>query len=455
MRLSQVFSLKKTFPMTVRQLLNPVSLTCVFFIFFSGQLFRCYSQIGRRLPSEKRVVRDPVTGAELTFLTSKPGVKDSKIYQTHNQWTADEKWLLFRSDRLGKEAIAVNEETGDMVQATEGGYAGGYLIVSRKTMTLYVMRQAAEGKDMNLVKVDLGRLFEDSRSGKLKPESHYQKICGTIPADYDAHGDMALDADESWIYFRVGKEKAAKHLPPGTKIEKPFGPRNLGAGPTGIARINVKTGEVAHVVSVPFQVGHIQANFWVPGEIVFCWETGGKSPQRTWTVKSDGSDLRPLYPEADYEWVTHEAIFSPDEVAFAIMGDRKATYNPDSRTFSDASDWGPAGIRMKPSGLAVFNLRTNEMQIAGQAPKGGSFWHVTGSADGKWLAGDTFERNVYVINRENNRMTLLTAGHNRKAPDHVHPSFSPDGTRIQIQSSFLSEDGSAMHICIIRLPENL
>ena len=378
MRLSQVFSLKKTFPMTVRQLLNPVSLTCVFFIFFSGQLFRCYSQIGRRLPSEKRVVRDPVTGAELTFLTSHPGVKDSKIYQTHNQWTADGKWLLFRSDRLGKEAIAVNEETGDMVQATEGGYAGGYLIVSRKTMTLYVMRQAAEGKDMNLVKVDLGRLFEDSRSGKLKPESHYQKICGTIPADYDAHGDMALDADESWIYFRVGKEKAAKHLPPGTKIEKPFGPRNLGAGPTGIARINVKTGEVAHVVSVPFQVGHIQANFWVPGEIVFCWETGGKSPQRTWTVKSDGSDLRPLYPEADYEWVTHEAIFSPDEVAFAIMGDRKATYNPDSRTFSDASDWGPAGIRMKPSGLAVFNLRTNEMQIAGQAPKGRSFWHVTG-----------------------------------------------------------------------------
>lgn len=70
-------------------------------------------------------------------------------------------------------------------------------------------------------------------------------------------------------------------------------------------------------------------------------------------------------------------------------------------------------------------------------------------------AGDTFERNVYVINRENNRMTLLTAGHNRKAPDHVHPSFSPDGTRIQIQSSFLSEDGSAMHICIIRLPEDL
>lgn len=417
--------------------------------------FCVHAQIGKRLPSEKKIVRDPVTGAELVFLTSKEGVRDSKIYQTHNQWTADGKWLVFRSDRLGGEAIAVNEETGDMVQVTEGGHASGYLIVSRKTMTLYVLRKASDGKSMNLIRTDLGLLFADSERGQLKPENRYQKIAGTIPAEYDAHGDMALDADEEWIYFRTGKEKAARHLPEGTRIEPPFGPRNLGAGPNGIARINVNTGETVHVISVPFQVGHIQANFWVPGEIVFCWETGGKAPQRTWTVRSDGTGLRPLYPEADYEWVTHEAIFSPDEVAFAIMGDKKATYDYESRAFSDASDWGPGGIRMKPSGLAVLNMRTNEMQIAGQAPKGGSFWHVTGSADGKWLAGDTFERNVYVINRENNRMTLLTAGHNRKAPDHVHPSFSPDGTRIQIQSSFLSEDGSAMHICIIKLPEGL
>jgi len=411
------------------------------------------AQIGRRLPSEKKIVKDPVTGAELVFLTSRPGVKDSKIYQTHNQWTADGEWLLFRSDRLGGEAIAVHEKTGDMVQVTEGGYAGGYLIVSRKTMTLYVLRASSAG-GMNLIKTDLGALFTDSKNGKLKTESHYQKICGTIPADYDAHGDMALDADENWIYFRIGKEKAAQHLPPGTKIADPFGPRNLGAGPNGIAKINTRTGEVGHVVSVPFQVGHIQANFWRPGEIVFCWETGGKAPQRTWTVKSDGSGLRPLYPEADYEWVTHEAIFSPDEVAFAIMGDKKAAYNGDG-TFAKASEWGPAGIRMKPSGLGVINLRTHEMLLAGQVPDGGSFWHVTGSADGKWLAGDSFERNIYLIDRKTSKLTLLSAGHNRKAPDHPHPSFSPDGTRVQIQSSFLSEDGSAMHICIIKIPSDL
>src|ERR1700761_9290356 len=80
---------------------------------------RADSQIGRRFPSEKKIVKDPVTGVMLTFLTSTP-MGDSKIYQTHNQWTSDGKWLIFRSGRVRGEAMAVNEQTGEMVQVTEG-----------------------------------------------------------------------------------------------------------------------------------------------------------------------------------------------------------------------------------------------------------------------------------------------------------------------------------------------
>ena len=73
------------------------------------------AQIGRRFPSEKKVVKDPVTGTMLTFLTSTPN-GDSKIYQTHNQWTSDGKWLIFRSNRVPGEAIAVNEEAGEIIK---------------------------------------------------------------------------------------------------------------------------------------------------------------------------------------------------------------------------------------------------------------------------------------------------------------------------------------------------
>lgn len=421
------------------------------------------AQIGSRFPSEKKVVTDPVTGTKLTFLTSAPA-GDRKIYQTHNQWTSDGKWLIFRSGRVKNEAMAVNEETGDLVQVTEGGYTG-MLNIARKSMKLYFMRKYKTDQSENglkIIEVDLDKLFADSKAGGLKSESEYQRVCGTTPLDWKAGGDMALDGGEEWVWFRVGKTEAQKHLPEGTKIEKDFGPRKMGAGPAGIAGMNILTGEFKYVVSVPFQVGHIQTNPWVPGQIIFCWETGGKAPQRTWIVNSDGSGLRPLYPESEYEWVTHEAVISPDEVAIAIMGHRRILNTSDENI--DGTDvkganpgqesaWGPSGTREKPSGLGVVNIDTREMTIAGQTPKGSGLWHVHGSADKRFAVGDDFERSLYLIDRNTHEMILLTTGHKTSAADHPHPTFSPDGTRIQIQSAMLSEDNRSLNICIVPVPE--
>ena len=439
---------------------------------FTSQLI---AQIGKRFPSEKKVIKDPVTGAMLTFLTSTPA-GDSKIYQTHNQWTADGQWVIFRSNRVRNEAMAVNESTGEIVQVSEGGYTG-MLNVARKSMKLYFMRNfkddtipATPGdtarrrvqRSVQIVEVDLEKLFADSKAGTLKKENAYQRICGITPKELGAGGDMALDGDEDWVYFRAGVQEAAKHLASGTKIEKPFGPRNMGAGPSGIAAMNIHTGEIKYVVSVPFQIGHIQTNPWVAGEIVFCWETGGKSPQRTWTVLSDGSGLRPLYPESEYEWVTHEAVISKDEVAIAIMGHRKI---PGTNKTVEAGTpvtganpgqeaaWGPSGTREKPTGLGIVNLRTREMIIVGQTKSGSGLWHVNGSADGRWAVGDDFARNIYLIDRHTSEMVLLSAGHKTTAADHPHPTMSPDGTKIEIESAMLSADNRSMNICIIPVPE--
>ncbi|MCE1200156.1 MAG: hypothetical protein LWW85_14400, partial [Marinilabiliales bacterium] len=413
--------------------------------------------------SEKKVVKDPVTGVKLTFLTSKPA-GDAKIYQTHNQWTSDGKWVIFRSDRVKGEAMAVNEKSGEIVQVSEGGYSG-MLNVARKSMKLYFMRNhtASSGVvTLEIVEVDLGRLFRDSKNGTLQKADIYQRVCGVTPPELEAGGDMALDGGEDWVWFRVGKSEAARHLPAGTKIEEAFGPRKMGAGPNGIAGMNVHTGEIKYVVSVPFQVGHIQSNPWKPGEIVFCWETGGKSPQRTWTVQSDGSGLRPLYPEASYEWVTHEAVIGRDEVVFAMMGHRRIPGSEgESVTSSIASfkdpgldaAWGSTGTREKPSGLGIVNLRTREMSIVGQTPSGSGFWHVNGTSDGRFATGDDFERNVYLIDRRSHEMIRLSAGHKTTALDHLHPTFSPDGTRIEVESAMLSDDNKSMNICIIPVPK--
>lgn len=429
---------------------------------------RSTAQIGRRFPSERKVVKDPTTGTMLTFLTSTP-TGDSKIYPTHTQWTADGQWLIFRSGKVRGEAMAVNEKTGDLVQVTEGGYTG-MLCIARKSMKLFYMRfastdtaQRRRGGPLQVMVVDLEKVFADSKSGSMKHATTYQRVCGTISAEWEAGGDMALDADEELVYFRVGRKEAAKHLPADVKPESNYGPRNMGAGPAGLMSMNVKTGTIKYIVSVPFQIGHVQSNPYVPGEIVFCWETGGKSPQRTWFVKSDGTGLRPLYPESSYEWVTHEAVITKDEVAFAIMGHRSIPGTDTMRIApgtpvsganpGQEAAWGPSGTREKPTGLGIVNLRTREMTIVGQTPSGSGLWHVHGSPDGRWAVGDDFKRNIYLIDRHTREMILLSAGHKPTASDHPHPTFSPDGTKIQIQSAMLSEDGSSMNICIVPVPE--
>lgn len=412
------------------------------------------AQIGRRFPSERKVVIDPKTGVELVFLTSQSGMGDTKIYQTHNQWTSDGQWVVFRSNRVQGEAMAVNEVTGEIVQVTEGGYMG-MLCVARNSMHLYYMRPVQKGKqkekDMEVVEVNLEKLFADSEANTLKKKKHYERICGVIPAEMGTRGDMALDGSEAFAYFRLGKQYAGQ-FPIKEEISGTFGPRNMGAGPSGIGKIDLATGEVSHVVSVHFQVGHIQGNPWHPGEVIFCWETGGKAPQRTWMVNADGTNLRPIYRETEYDWVTHEAVISEDELAFAIIGHRKITEDEQSADYT--KDWGPAGTKAYATGLAVVNMRTRELTLEGQVD-GDNFWHVAGSHDGHWVAGDTFARELWLIDRHTKERILLSAGHKTTARDHVHPTFKPDGTAIEIQSAMLSEDGRSMNICVVKMPQHL
>lgn len=416
------------------------------------------AQLGREFPSERKIVKDPITGVDLVFLTSTQA-GDSKIYPTHPQWTSDDQWLVFRSNRVPGEAMAVHEKTGKIVQVTEGGYIG-MLTLSRKEMKLYFMRKKNEGTEV--LSVDLGMLFQDVEEKKVKNNKVYEKIHGFIPNGVAAGADMALDADESKIYFKLTKEEAAKYMPESMKIEQNFGPRNMGAGPGGIAQLDLVDGKISHVVTVPFQVGHVQSNPWKEGEIIFCWETGGKAPQRTWIVNSDGSGLRALYPESEHEWVTHEAVITKDEVAFAIMGHRKidlgsfTEISPQSSTTNPGQEvsWGPSGTREKPTGLAIVNIRTREMRIEGQTEEGSGLWHVHGSSDGKWAVGDDFSRNIYLIDRKTKEMKLLSTGHKETSNDHPHPTFNGAGDKIQIQSAMLSDDGKSMNICVIEIPKN-
>jgi oligogalacturonide lyase len=383
------------------------------------------NDVGRTFPSEKRIVIDKVTGAKLQLLTDDPAGGDSKIYQTHPQWAHDGRHVIFRSSKRSADgnaqAFAVDEVSGSIVQLTDGAdVMTGSLNVARLTNELFYLRKS-EGR-WQLYAVDLEAVFRLAAAGR-KRDGRFERRVATLPADYRDSGGWTLDANEKTAYFGVSRSEAPPRLP-GQPVPQV---------PGGVRALDLKTGAWRTVIDAPFRMGHVQANPWIPGEILYCWETGGDAPQRMWIVRSDGSRNRPLYPELPDDWVTHEVFIDKDHVMFNLMG-----HTPK--------------LRQHMSGVTVVSLRDGTTENVGQTnwAEGRSFWHSGATPDGRWGLADDWNGTVWLLDRTNGQRTMLSTGH-MMTPDHNHGDFSPDGTRILIQSGMLSE-GKKLDLMTVPLP---
>ncbi|MFV0338394.1 MAG: hypothetical protein ACK5LK_09165 [Chthoniobacterales bacterium] len=398
------------------------------------------SNVGRRFPSEKKAYIDEITGQRITVLTSSPA-NDVRIYQTHPQWTADGKWILFHSkDRStnGKpQAFAVNENSGEIVQLSDDpNFDPRSLTLSRKENAVYYRRLRKNDDDelTEVVKLSLDPIL--SNAAAAPTSEPYENIVATVPGEI---GDMDLDAEEKNIYFRqtLPKTDRSKALDAKDNLGR-FGFKAY--TPNVIRKLEIATGKVEDILTTDFTVGHLQASPFVPGEFIFCHETGDDALQRMWIRHPGENKAQPLFKEEPSVWVTHEAFASKDEVVFNLMGHT-------------------AKLREKPTGIAMINLRDQSVKIFPQpkeTPKledDRGFWHCNASPDGRWIVGDTFSGNVYLIDRKNGETTLLTTDHKMR-PDHTHPAFSANSKRILIQSGHLT-DGKNLDLMVIKIPETL
>jgi oligogalacturonide lyase len=394
------------------------------------------AQVGRQFPSEKQSIVDRVTGRPLTVLTSGAS-HDAKIYPTHPQWAADGVHILFRSsDRSTDQTpqiFVVNEITGVITQLSDGpGVDAGSINVARKTNKVYYLRQGS------MIEVDLDALLRAVASNEASAR-RFERAVGTLPKNFIGAGGFTLDADEKTAYLGFDQRRAPAREP-GQPVPQV---------PGGLLAMDLANGKTRTVVEVPFRMGHVQANPIKPGEILYCHETGGDAPQRMWIVNADGSNNRPVFPEHDDDWVTHEQFADADHVIFNLMGHTTR-------------------LRQRPTGIMVVSLRDGTMENLGQPdsyynatqqqayadpniPGGtearGGFWHNAVTYDGRFAAGDDFDGNVHLIDRRTGGRTLLTAGH-RMRPDHAHPSFSADGSRLLIQSGLLT-DGQRLALIVV------
>ena len=426
-------------------------------MFFLGNVY-AFSQVGKRFPSEKTTMKDKVTGRTITVLTTSPG-DDSKIYQTHPQWTYDGKYIIFMSNRdtayKKSKVYAVDVKSGVIVQLTEGETPAGSLNIARLSNKLYYS-SGGRGESLKLMEMDLDALFRDSEKGVSKKQSAYERLVGTLPDNLRESGGFTLDANEKFAYVGVGRIDA---LPKNDTSTRRAAVEPI---PGGIRAINIATGEITRVIDVPYRMGHIQANPFKAGEILFCHESGGDTPQRMWMVNADGSGYKAVYKERPDEWVSHETWVDANTIYFNVKPSTFYTkLTPNVADFRKLGE----GVFTKdaftlPTGIFAINIRNDNVKVLGAVDKGHGYWHSNGTSNGKWAMGDNFEGDLYLINLRTGEQTILTTGNMmvfKGAPDHElyhpHATFRPDGRQLLYQSGVYS-GGKNYDLMLVDIPEN-
>ncbi len=323
------------------------------------------------------VLTDEHTGARVYVLT--PGdAEDQVIYQTHPKWTPQMEYLVFLSNRTGEHMSPHTLEmaTG-RIKPVVGGRPVQFSMAWNSAKLFYF-------QERELFLADVVECFH-GKPPLLR--------LGVMPEQYPGFsGGVSVDADGETVYVGVVLEEDLRW---------------------GIAAFNAKRQEWRTVVETDWRVGHVQANPFVRGQIMFCHETGGDAPQRTWFVNADGSGLRPFYKETYDEWVTHEVWWEKDRIIFTIW------------PYDDAH-------RGQPHGIAQAWLDKPGMEIISEYPA----WHTDGSRDGQWAMGDDFDRNIWLVRMADKERRLLTGTHVSEGfKTHPHGSFTPDSRALVFNSS--------------------
>ena len=308
------------------------------------------------------------------------------------------------------------------------------------------------GGPHQIVEIDLAKLFADVAAGTVKPAANYQRVCGTIPATLPADGNMGLDANDDFVYFRVGGPETAQ-LSEGQTLQKTMGPRNMGAGPSGLRSMNLTTGEIKFIVNVGFQIGHVQTNPWNPGEIVFC--LGNRRQGATthldgrWPMEAAcGRSIRKRRMSGS------RTRRSSARTKWSLPCAKTAVSSPVHRAGTELWQRGDVGKADRcgshqPPDAPDADCRTGSLVVGG--PLGLARCRI---GRRPWAASDDFKYEVWLYDRHNGETTML-AGPQNVGADHIHPTFNAEGTKIEVQSALISKDKRGLNICVVPLPKSV
>lgn len=329
------------------------------------------SDVGRDWGVEREIYTDPETGIRIQELT-KAGCVSDNLYFHFSNFTADNRFLLFVSDRGGsRQLFRAEAETGHLVQLTDGPNTSAHTACPDHTnpRRVYYLR-GPEVFALDIID------FTEKKVGEV-PQPHL-----------GGFGQPTLSGDGKWLTLAKRRDEANWE----------------------IGLMDTQTGAWRTVTTQGFPINHVQHS---PRDrvIFYAWETGGYAPQRSWLVNDDGTANRPFYARADpkfwftplKEWVTHEA-WVMDTGEMTMVNDKQ--------------------------GVMLISVDGSARMVSK-----GDFWHSAARPDGKFLVVDDASGRLWLMETATGKKRLLATGLREKVRTvHPHASFDRLGHYVQFHT---------------------
>jgi oligogalacturonide lyase len=360
-------------------------------------------------PPEFKDVKDPVTGAQLRFITTATS-KDDNLYFHQRSWFSDGSVILFVSDRADGGIMGYIAATGELV-AFEPELRNVCATAGGGKPCVFFLRKGG-------IVVEATLDIKPSADPAKKPSNviaHERIIC-TLPA---ATGEFEISESCDNKTLAVGNT-AWTHM--------------KGAG---IVLIDEDSGENRDLCAIDPDLhygGHLQWSITDPHKLSFA-----AIKSRLWMVDTrDGKPVN-IYHEWPGELVTHEAWWVNDTMLFCGGTHPMPTQDPSVKLLDPKT----GVVRIVGAG-AWWEGATAE-QLAKV-----NWWHSDGSDDGRWVVADNWYGDIRLWEGTTTRPRPLTYGHRTYGKgDHPHVGFDRAGKQVIFTSMMLGD----ANVCIATIPQ--
>jgi oligogalacturonide lyase len=318
---------------------------------------------------------DAKTGHRVVRLSREPG--SASLYFHQYPYSRDGKKLIFTAP---SGIWTVDLDTRELDQVVAGRVEA--LLTGFKTGDVYYIRRTgSRGDDDYRFQGDVRRRPRDEGTGDRRRgfgrrggevfaanlDTHQERRVAALPQQYGG-GNVAINADETLV-CGVGFDPEGRAVPrtaPDQRYEGRLLPGWASGAPRVLYTIDVATGETKVIHRSNDWLNHLQCSPTDPGQIMFCHEGPWHYVDRTWLIRTDGSQLTQVHPRTiDMEIEGHE-----------FFGRDGKTVWYDLQTPRSLVFW-VAGYEIATGRRTWYHLERNEWSV-----------HYNVSPDGALFAGD-------------------------------------------------------------------